>query len=86
MNIFILTGILQVSNPDGPNFMTSGLFVNNSYIWTSTDALITITNWAPNEPDGGDGKCIQMWKTHSWKLDDCPCWLPKGYICELKLH
>ncbi|OWF53231.1 perlucin-like isoform X2 [Mizuhopecten yessoensis] len=87
-SINFLSGEVKGSPPlTGTDYFLGGgdLFVEGEWIWMSTQALISATNWAPGEPnDGGHHEdCLVIYPSAGlW--NDATCSDQKGFICEME--
>ncbi|XP_052257046.1 perlucin-like [Dreissena polymorpha] len=68
----------------------SDLFIENEWLWSTSQQRISYANWAPNEPTNGGGNpehgagnenCAQI-RAFDRKWNDDQCHVNNYYICE----
>ncbi|XP_076091117.1 perlucin-like [Mytilus galloprovincialis] len=57
--------------------------IEGTWIWASTDEVVTYTNWFPGEPNGVRGEnCLHMYTGEGLKWNDVRCTYTNRFICE----
>ncbi|OWF53230.1 Perlucin [Mizuhopecten yessoensis] len=86
-SVNFLSGEVKGSAPlKNTNYYIGGgdLFVEGEWIWMSTQAPISVTNWNTGEPNdlGGQEDCLEIIPpTGLW--NDILCSVQQGFICEM---
>ncbi|XP_076087571.1 perlucin-like [Mytilus galloprovincialis] len=70
---------------DPPKFWLGGndIVTESEWMWAKTHTKFTYTNWAPGQPDKGQGEnCLELSKNVGWNWNDETCEHRKYFICE----
>ncbi|XP_060571970.1 perlucin-like protein isoform X2 [Ruditapes philippinarum] len=57
--------------------------IEGEYMWTTSQQLVTFSNWGPGEPNGHDHEnCVLIDSPNDYRWADVRCDRPEHYICE----